>query len=1143
MNPRDRDADGVALAFLQSYAADRARGAARSLAEYQARFAGYEGVIAAEYERLQGEGGAASSAPGVTTEITTDEGLSERYEQRGEIGRGGMGRVYRVWDRQLRRMLAMKVSRPGTDSGDSLRLLEEAQVTAQLSHPAVVPVHEVGVRADGTAYFTMALVEGQSFKEVIAAARNGDPTWTVNRALDALLRVCDAVAFAHSKNVVHRDLKPANVMVGRFGETFVMDWGLARVLDQPDRRDLRIAPEGPADCRDQAAGVRSTRRDLADSEVDSPLLTMEGDVIGTPAYMAPEQARGEVDRVGSRVDVYAIGAMLYHLLGGRVPYAGDGTQTSSRSILARVVAGPPPLLSVVKPGLPPELVAICERAMAHRPEDRYADVGELAADLRAYLEIRVVRAYHVGALARLFKWVRRNRALAMALAGVVLALVVGLFASVVYRNEAEGRLALAMTAIDRMLDRVGADALEDVPEAQPVRRDVLDDALGLLRSLLQDRPRDPVLRERVAITRGVLGHVVYRLGDHERAEGEGRAAIATLEELVREQPRAHKLKQELARNRSWLSSVLEARGELDAAVQVLEASAVDLERWCEASPEVAGLRYLLADSEQRRASLLQARGRVEEAITHEERAVELIEALLAAVDERQFLTFAANAYNFLGTCYMEQGKHERQRDCSTKALAYIDRALAQRVDAHGRQLRAGILTNLAITTRRLSGAAEAVPLARSAVSAFRGLAADYPSISAYRSRVGSNLNNLCGYLHAAGDHTGSLRAGAEAVFHQRAVMTSDPRPDYGNRLRKNFQSCLHAATVASAAAVARVAEELLAMAPETVAHEWEPAAALAILARHGRTASNAADACRRHAALVLRAALTNGYTDSDLLRAKQFSWLHEDAEFRELFQQVVARDEFPLRDADDHPGAFESRWVTEASRAELDVLVAEEWRILDLAIDSPEPLRFSATLVRNMGLMRRSWRWQCDQPLSSPALVEFARGGRAVDIEIWRNAGEQRSATVVVESLGVHTPRWRWQTTADLSERVRGSQRYTDFVVDGEGEGRRVTFVGVGNLLWETRDWRAGYDLTEAEVERRASGGWQPIEIDRAGDLRCHCLFVRDDAVDRRHFLARTRAEVDALLAEHRGRLTKVQSFERDGQRYYDGIYIAGGAL
>jgi serine/threonine protein kinase/formylglycine-generating enzyme required for sulfatase activity len=355
----------------------------------------------------------------------------QRFLLEGELGKGGMGVVMQVLDQHLNRRLAMKLlleqRAPEDDDDRKLarqllgRFLEEAQVTSQLDHPGVVPVHELGLDQRGKVYFTMRMVSGRTASEVFADALAQRDDWTPTRALEVVLKVCDTMSYAHDKGVLHRDLKPANVMVGRFGEVYVMDWGLAKVTGQPDRHE-------PLWRSDEAVPVRlaTVRQRDAAADASSSVVSMDGQRVGTPCYMSPEQARGEP--LDARTDVYAIGAMLYQLLTGSAPYMPRGLRKPAHELLADVRQGPPLRVEALRQDVPAELVAIVDKAMARDPVQRYASAAALATDLRAYLGQRVVSAYRTGALVELKLWVRRNKPLAaslLAAAGILVAGIVG----------------------------------------------------------------------------------------------------------------------------------------------------------------------------------------------------------------------------------------------------------------------------------------------------------------------------------------------------------------------------------------------------------------------------------------------------------------------------------------------------------------------------------------------------------------------------------------------------------------------------------------------------------------------------------------------------------------------------------------------
>lgn len=263
---------------------------------------------------------------------------------------------------------------------------------------------------------------------VFELVERGEEGWTRTRALAALVAVCEEVASAHSKGVLHLDLKPSNVLVGRFGEVCVVGWGLATELG--GSKTTNAGERLDASKSAWLQPVRSRQADGAGSR--SPSITPWGEVIRTPAYMPPEQAAGTFAHVKQAADVYAVGAILYRLLAGRAPYEDPGVHETAREVLLRVVEGPPTPLRVLRPSLPPELEAICSKAMARRIGDRYLSMEGMADDLRAYLEGRVVGAHEAGAWAEARKWMQRNKPLAVSLAAAVLLLVGGLVTSFLY---------------------------------------------------------------------------------------------------------------------------------------------------------------------------------------------------------------------------------------------------------------------------------------------------------------------------------------------------------------------------------------------------------------------------------------------------------------------------------------------------------------------------------------------------------------------------------------------------------------------------------------------------------------------------------------------------------------------------------------
>ncbi len=289
------------------------------------------------------------------------------YRFAGALGRGGMGAVFLVEDSRLARRVAMKVLDLPDRSGDlAARLLREARVLAQIEHPGIVPVHDVGSLADGRVFYTMKYVEGRRLDEWAGSAAS------LAERFRLFEKICEPVAFAHSRGVLHRDLKPPNVMVGPFGEVLVMDWGVAKIFSGAIGAQIasaqfpNAAPTSPA----------------VDSKADTGAGdTAYGSVLGTPGFMAPEQARGEVAQLDSRADIFSLGAILKFLA---APAAGEKT--------------------------PRRLAAIITMAMAQDPQSRYASAQELASDVAGYLDGLPIIAYPEGFFGRAGRLIARNRA-------------------------------------------------------------------------------------------------------------------------------------------------------------------------------------------------------------------------------------------------------------------------------------------------------------------------------------------------------------------------------------------------------------------------------------------------------------------------------------------------------------------------------------------------------------------------------------------------------------------------------------------------------------------------------------------------------------------------------------------------------------
>jgi formylglycine-generating enzyme required for sulfatase activity len=404
----------------------------------------------------------------------------QRYRILRLLGRGGLGEVFVAQDQELQREVALKeIQVQFCDSPESRsRFLLEAEVTGRLEHPGVVPVYGLGTYPDGRPFYAMRFICGHSMQEAIDQyhkTKSGRDHRELGLEMRQLLRrfidMCNAVAYAHSRGVLHRDLKPANVMLGPYGETLVVDWGLAKVL-------------GELEC---PTGVEAP---LALSDSNSSEQTQQGSIVGSPAYMSPEQAAGKIDQLGPASDIYSLGATLYYLLTGRTPFFGATLDV----LLARVGQGQFPRPRSIDPSVPPALEGICLKAMAPVPEQRYQSATTLARDIEQWLADEPVTAFREPWLQRMGRWVRHHQALVAGIGALLLTSVVALTISTVVirkehqvtalalKNEGQARTERALAQVEQLRNA----AAPSVPAILDSLRPFRDDILPRLRQLWEE---------------------------------------------------------------------------------------------------------------------------------------------------------------------------------------------------------------------------------------------------------------------------------------------------------------------------------------------------------------------------------------------------------------------------------------------------------------------------------------------------------------------------------------------------------------------------------------------------------------------------------------------------------------------------------
>ncbi|KAA5546968.1 protein kinase [Roseiconus nitratireducens] len=445
-----------------------------------------------------------------STASNASGGGSERFEIRSRHALGGLGEVWVAFDRQLGREVALKQIRPewARNTDATARFRREAEITGFLEHPGVVPIYSLGQSEDGRPYYAMQFIRGRTLEQVVTdhlvghASNPNRHGWydnaTLRAILDDFVDVCQTIDYAHSRGVVHRDLKPANIMLGRYGQTLVVDWGLAKILDQPEDQSDAAEPGTIA-----PASAPAARKDFGQTPPDN--ATRHGAAMGTPRFMSPEQAAGKTDQIRPATDIYCLGATLYYALTGQPPHVG---QNDLSSTLERITTGrfPPP--STVRSQVPKPLQAIVLKAMATDPLHRYASAGQLADDVKRYLADEPISVFRDRLPKRISRWTRKHPALsAAALVGLLLTFA-GTVAGLSIRQEMARREAIALhrqrdsenrLQIQREARRLKAVAATD---AASVRADAAiaenryADAAELIRVAIDQSADQPSLTDR-----------------------------------------------------------------------------------------------------------------------------------------------------------------------------------------------------------------------------------------------------------------------------------------------------------------------------------------------------------------------------------------------------------------------------------------------------------------------------------------------------------------------------------------------------------------------------------------------------------------------------------------------------------------------
>jgi serine/threonine-protein kinase len=543
--------------------------------------------------------GATSGARGVDAgdvEPPLSQAAVRRFRIVQPLQKGGLGQVSLARDEELHREVALKEILPKhADSSDARqRFLMEAEITGSLEHPGVVPVYGLGQYADGRPFYAMRLIRGENLQLVIEEYHRephaGNRELKFRQLLGRFVDVCNAIEYAHNRCVLHRDLKPGNIMLGKYGETLVVDWGLAKAVDV------------------EQATPHSTEAPVRPLSAESSTETQMGRVVGTPAYMSPEQASGRVDMIGPASDVYSLGATLYHLLTGRAPFVFDDPDDA----LGNVQMGrfDPP--RSVQRRVPRSLEAVCLKAMARRPADRYPSARALADDVERFLADEPVLAYAEPLSSRAWRWMRRHRAAVFGTGAVLTAVAASLAIGLVLLNAANRRAEynfdVARKAIRGYFLTVSENPLLERPDMQPLREQLLRQALEYYEQFLISAQREPELRGELAQANFFVGQITESIESPERALRFFQQAQEIHAELVAEKPDDSARQVEQARTLAAMGGTLQKLQRWDESRTLFQQAEAVQKKLVDAHPENAEYARTLAKTRASRAAVDAARG-------------------------------------------------------------------------------------------------------------------------------------------------------------------------------------------------------------------------------------------------------------------------------------------------------------------------------------------------------------------------------------------------------------------------------------------------------------------------------------------------------------------------------------------------------
>jgi serine/threonine-protein kinase len=725
---------------------------------------------------------------------TTSSGL--RFQILRPLNEGGMGIVSVALDKELDRSIALKEIRESAADNREYRarFLAEAEITGKLEHPGIIPIYGLGTYGDGRPFYAMRLIRGDKtgslmdaierfYKEPDTSARVVEFRGLLRRFLD----VCNALAYAHSKGVLHRDLKPDNILLGPYGETLVVDWGLAKAAG---RADLPIGAEGDH--------VTLT---LSGSEITP---TIAGGALGTPEYAPPEQMTGDLASIGARSDVYGLGAVLYCVLTGRPPFSRRESEPGQ--LIKKIENGDFPRPRQVRAEVDKPLEAICLKAMCAKPADRYDSVSALATDVESYLAEEPVSAHAEPWSTRARRWARKHRTLvSTAAASLVVALIgVGVIAAIQTRarhdldaknselrdanvaldqqkSRAEDRETKAIEAVKRFGDTIANEPLlKNTPALEELRKKLLKEPLAFFRDLRErlqaDRDASPKSLRRLAAASFGLASLTDEIGNKEVASAAYQEVLAIWGKLADANPAATELQRGLAATHNRIALML---GQTGKPAEALKAQRLALAIWqklSDANPSVTEFQRDLATNHNNIGNLLARTGKRAEAMKAHQSALTIRQRL---ADDNPtvagFQSDLAQSHINIGNLLGETGKPAEGLKTLQSALAIL-RKLAEanpRVTEFQRDL-ATSHNNIGRLLLQTGKPAEALKAHESALATSQKLADANPSVTAFESGLAHSHDSIGVALKHTGKPAEALKAYQSALAIRQKLADANP---------------------------------------------------------------------------------------------------------------------------------------------------------------------------------------------------------------------------------------------------------------------------------------------------------------------------------------------------------------------------------